>query len=50
LTLVLDYVKLMLNSIWDFQRPHPEDQWKGNHKWCNLSRSSRVHILGYANQ
>ena len=30
--------------------PIPKISERGNHKWCNLWRSSRINILGYANQ
>ena len=33
-----------------FSVPIPKISERGNHKWCNLWRSSRVHILGYAYQ
>jgi hypothetical protein len=33
-----------------FSVPITKVSERGNHKWCNLRRSSRVYMLGFANQ
>ena len=33
-----------------FSVPIPKISERGNHKWCNIWKSSQVHIPGYANQ